>query len=189
MAQTRKVVIVGGSRIPFVRSFTRYRNATNSELVTTVLKSLVDKFQLQGKVLGEIVLGAVIKHSSDWNLARECVLSSGLSADTPAFDLQQACGTSLEAVISVANKIALGQIEVGIGAGTDTNSDAPIGLKRGFSKRLVQTAKAADWKGRIAPWKGISPGDFGLDFPGIIEARTGLSMGQHCEKMAQEWKI
>jgi len=128
MTQIRKVAIVGGNRIPFVRSNTAYSHASNMQMLTAALQGLVQRFNLEGERLGEVAAGAVMKHSKDFNLAREATLDSGLSAQTPAYDVQQACGTGLEAAILVANKIALGQIDSGIAGGTDTASDAPIAL-------------------------------------------------------------
>lgn len=186
---SRKVAIVAGARIPFTKSFTHYHDQTAQDLMTASLKGLVEKMNLQEKRLDDVSLGAVMMRSSDWNFARECVLGSGLSPDTPAYDLRRACGTSLESVIAVANKIALGQAEVGIGAGVDTNSDFAIEFQRSFGKKLFKfnTSKTAQDKA-----KAIF--DFRIDdlkpqFPAVVEPRTGKSMGQHCEMMAQEWQI
>lgn len=146
MTQLRRVAIVGGNRIPFARSNTVYATASNQEMLTSALEGLVERYNLHGERLGEVVAGAVLKHSRDFNLTRECVLGSRLAPETPAYDIQQACGTGLEAAILVANKIALGQIDSGIAGGVDTTSDAPIGSTRAcarFSSR--PTAARATW--------------------------------------------
>lgn len=188
-AQVRKVVVAGGTRIPFCRSNTKYMELSNKHMMTECLKGLVKQFGLEGKLLDEVVLGAVIKHSSDWNLARESVLGSGLSPHTPAFDIQRACGTSLEAALIIGGKIALGQIESGIAAGVDTTSDAPIVYQRAFAKRLLKMATAKTWQDRLKPFLGMNPKELLPDYPNVNEPRTGKSMGQHCELMAQQWKI
>jgi len=157
--------------------------------MTAVLKGLVDKFQLNGVKLGDVSLGAVIKHSRDWNLARECVLGCGLAAETPAFDLQRACGTSLEAAILIGNKIALGQIDAGIAAGTDTISDTPIVYPEEYRRLLLSSFRARSVGARISPWLGLRPRHFKPELPGVVEPRTGLSMGQSTELTAKEWGI
>ena len=138
MAQLRRVAIVGGNRIPFARSNTVYATASNQDMLTSALEGLVERFNLHGVRVGEFAAGAVLKHSRDFNLARECVLGSRLAPETPAYDIQQACGTGLEAAILVANKIALGQIECGIAGGVDTTSDAPIGVHEELRKILLE---------------------------------------------------
>lgn len=138
MTQLRRVAIVGGNRIPFARSNTVYATASNQEMLTSALEGLVERYNLHGERLGEVVAGAVLKHSRDFNLTRECVLGSRLAPETPAYDIQQACGTGLEAAILVANKIALGQIDSGIAGGVDTTSDAPIGVNEGLRKILLE---------------------------------------------------
>ncbi len=185
----RRVAIVGSSRIPFARANTAYAEASNQEMMTAVLSSLVDKFKLQGVRLGDVSLGAVIKHSADWNLARECVLGTELSRETPAFDLQRACGTSLEAAIQIGNKIALGQIDAGIAAGTDSISDAPIVFKEEFREILLRSARGRSTGDKLKPWLGLRPGHLAPDFPGVVEPRTGLSMGESTELTAKEWGI
>src|SRR5689334_18862467 len=132
--KTRRVAILGGNRIPFARSNSAYADASNQEMLTAAIDGLVTRFGLEGERLGEVVAGAVLKHARDFNLTRESVLGSKLSAETPAIDIQQACGTGLQAAIQVANKIALGQIEVGLAGGTDTTSDAPIAVGEGLRK-------------------------------------------------------
>ncbi|MBC86480.1 MAG: acetyl-CoA C-acyltransferase [Bdellovibrionaceae bacterium] len=191
MSEIRRVAIVGGQRIPFCRSSGKYMGISNRELVTHAVNSVVAKYNLSGKEIGEVVLGAVVKHSSDWNLARETVLGTQLHPATPAYDIQQACGTSLESCMLVANKIALGQIDVGIGAGTDTNSDIPVVFKQEFAHRLLRMNKQKSPAGQIKELSGIltHPSELLPKLPGVTEPRTKLSMGQHCELMAKEWNI
>ncbi|MCB0342744.1 MAG: acetyl-CoA C-acetyltransferase [Pseudobdellovibrionaceae bacterium] len=185
----RKVAVVGGTRIPFSRSMSAYMGVSNEDLMTAALQGLVAKFSLKGMTLGEVSLGAVMKHSKDWNLAREVTLSSGLSAHTPAYDVQQACGTSLETSILVANKIALGQIDAGIAGGTDTNSDLPIVFSQRFAHTMLKSFKARSALEKMKVFMSLRPKDLIPVAPGVVEPRTGLSMGQSCEKMAQQWKI
>ena len=185
----RKVAILGGTRIPFARSNGAYATRSNSDMLTATLKGVVDKYQLHGERLGEVAAGAVLKHSRDFNLTRECVLSSGLSPETPAYDLQQACGTSLETVMTVGSKIALGQIESGIGAGVDTASDAPIGVGEGLRKILLEANRARTTGARLAALAKFRPKDLVPLIPGNNEPRTRLSMGAHCEMMAKQWGI
>src|SRR5687768_4624324 len=157
MTQLRKVAVIGGNRIPFVRSNTAYAEASNQEMLTATLKGLVERYKLGGERLGEVVAGAVIKHSRDFNLTRESVLDTGLAPETPAYDVQQACGTGLEAAILVANKIALGQIEVGIAGGTDTTSDAPIGVSEGLRKVLLALNRAKTPRERLLALSDLRP--------------------------------
>lgn len=185
----RPICIIGSNRIPFARSFTQYFGLTNQDLMTAAIQPLVQKFGLNGERIGEVACGAVLKHASDWNLTREVVLGSGLSAETPGYDVVQACGTSLEAAICVGNKIALGQIEVGIAGGMDTNSDLPFVMDRAFNKAMMKMGKAKTWIDRIRPFTELGLQDLKPQMPGVVEPRTHLSMGQSCEKMAQEWEI
>jgi acetyl-CoA C-acetyltransferase len=166
-----------------------YAEKTNLDMLSAALQGVVERFHLDGEQLDEVVAGAVTTHSRDFNLAREAVLSTGLSPLTPGITLQQACGTSLQAALGIAAKIACGQIECGIAAGTDTTSDAPIVYSRKFSRRLVRFGQARNFQQRISALKGFSPGELKPQPPSINELRTGLSMGQHCERMAREWKI
>jgi acetyl-CoA C-acetyltransferase len=189
MTELRKVAVIGGNRIPFVRSNTSYAEASNQEMLTATLKGLVERYKLSGERLGEVVAGAVIKHSRDFNLTRESVLDSGLAPETPAYDVQQACGTGLEAAILVANKIKLGQIESGIAGGTDTTSDAPIGVSEGLRKVLLALNRAKTPKERLLALSELRPQHIVPAIPSNSEPRTGLSMGDHCELMAKEWKI
>lgn len=185
----RKVAIVGGSRIPFARSNGPYSHKSNQEMLTAAFKGVVDKFQLHGEQIGEVAAGAVLKHSRDFNLCRESVLSSGLSAHTPAYDVQMACGTGLQAAINIANKIALGQIESGIAGGTDTTSDAPIAVNDKLRKILLDANRAKTTGQKLAALARIRPAMLAPATPTNGEPRTRMSMGQHCELMAKEWKI
>lgn len=189
MLQGRPVAILGGVRIPFCRRNTAYADIGNLGLSVRVLGGLVETFGLHGHQLGEVAMGAVIRHASDWNLAREAALSSGLSPLTPAITLQRACGTSLDGILAVAGKIATGQIESGIGGGSDTTSDVPIVLGPAFRRRLLAAAAAGNLRGRLAAFKGFSLRELKPDFPGVAEPRTGKSMGQHCEDMAKQWQV
>lgn len=185
----RPVGILGGVRIPFCRNNTAYADVGNLGMSIRTLGALVERFGLHGAQLGEVALGAVLKHSSDWNLGREATLSSGLSPATPGITLQRACGTSLDTIIHIANKIALGQIESGIGGGSDTTSDVPINVSRSLRRRLLDANMARSTGDRLRAFRGFSPRELKPEFPGVGEPRTGKSMGQHCELMAQEWKI
>ncbi|WP_222566038.1 acetyl-CoA C-acetyltransferase [Novilysobacter antarcticus] len=189
MRQTRPVAVLGGVRIPFCRQNTAYADVGNLGMSVRTLGALVEKYGLHGQQLGEVAMGAVIKHSSDWNLGREAALSSGLSPLTPGLTLQRACGTSLDTIVGVANKIAVGQIEAGIGGGSDTTSDVPIVYGSQLRRRLLAAAAARDTKGKLAAFKGFSLRELKPDFPGVAEPRTGKSMGEHCEEMAKEWNI
>jgi len=185
----RRVAIVGGSRIPFCRSNTVYADKSNLDMLSSTIDGVVDRFGLAGQQLDEVMAGAVMTHSRDFNLAREAVLSSKLSPLTPGITLQQACGTSLQAALNLAAKIASGQIDSGIAAGTDTTSDAPIVFGSRFSKRMIKLSQARSIKQRMAALKGFGPSELKPVSPTNGEMRTGLSMGQHCERMAREWKI
>ncbi len=190
MANTIKpVAIVGGLRIPFCRSNSAYAHLSNKQMLSTVLNGMVDKYALGGETLGEVNAGAVITHTRDWNLAREAVLSTKLSPRTPALTMQQACGTSLQAAMMAAGKIASGQIDSAIAAGTDTVSDVPIVFGNKFSKRLVALGKARDLKSKLAVFKGFGPKELAPVPPSVNEPRTLMSMGQHCELMAKTWNI
>lgn len=184
----RRVAIIGGNRIPFARSNGVYFNASNMDMFTATLNGLVERYQLQGQRLGEVVAGAVLKHSRDFNMTRECVLNTQLAPETPAFDLQQACGTGLQAAFLVANKIALGQIEVGIAGGVDTTSDAPIAFGDGLRKALLELNIAKTAAARLKALTKINIKDL-LDAPKNGEPRTGLSMGEHQAITALEWGI
>src|SRR5690242_4495467 len=185
----RRVAIVGGVRIPFARSYTAYAKASNQDMLTAAIRAVVDRFNLQGQRLGDVAAGAVIKHSKDYNLTRECVMSSGLDAHTPGVDLQRACGTSLEAAILIGNKIALGQIEAGMAGGTDSISDSPIVYPRSYQQLLMESYRGRSFGQRLAPFLRLRPRHFKPVFPAVVEPRTGLSMGQSTELMARRWKI
>jgi len=185
----RRVAIVGGVRIPFARSYTAYTTASNQDMLTAAFRALVERYRLQGERLGDVAAGAVIKHSRDYNLVRECVLSSGLDPHTPGLDMQRACGTSLEAAIDVGNKITLGQIDAGIAGGTDSVSDAPIVYPRAYQQLLLASYRGRSAWQRLAPWFGLRPRHFRPVLPAVVEPRTGLSMGQSTEIMAKQWQI
>lgn len=190
MNTIRRVAVIGGNRIPFARSNTVYSHVSNQDMLTATLQGLVDRFNLHGKRLGDVAAGAVMKHSKDFNLVRESVLSTTLSPETPAYDLQQACGTGLEAIMLVANKIALGHIECGIGGGVDTTSDAPIGINEKMRKILLEANRAKTTGQRLSIISKVRPSM--LIKPAIPkngEPRTGFSMGEHAELMAREWGI
>jgi acetyl-CoA C-acetyltransferase len=186
----QRVGVIGGVRIPFCRNNTAYADVGNFGMSVKVLGALVERFGLHGVELGEVALGAVIKHSSEWNLAREALLSSGLAPTTPGITTARACGTSLDNAIIIANKIATGQIEAGIAGGSDTTSDVPIVYSQRLRKRLlaVNRAKTPMEKLKTAV-RGFSLSELKPSFPGVAEPRTGMSMGDHCEKMAKEWHV
>lgn len=185
----RSAYIVGSARIPFFKSMTKYHDVTLQGLMTAALQILVDKQNLGGKVLGDVALGAVITSSANWNLARECVLGTSLDPRTPAYNVQRACGTSLETANQIALKIAFGQVESGIAGGCDSNSDLPILISPSFSRKLLELNNQKDFVSKLQVLGSLRPSDFKLVFPGVTEPRTQLSMGQHCEKMVQEWGI
>ncbi len=185
----RRIAIIGGSRIPFCRSNTLYADQTNLDMLTAAIQGVVDRYGLDGKQIDQVVAGAVTTHSKDWNLAREAVLSTSLSPLTPGITLQQACGTSLQAALMAGGQIAAGQIDCAIVGGTDTTSDAPIVFQRRFAQRLVKLSKARSFGDKLKVFKGFRPGELAPQPPRNSEPRTGLSMGQHCERMAREWAI
>jgi acetyl-CoA C-acetyltransferase len=185
----RRVAIVGGTRIPFARAHGAYANVGNQEMLTAAFRGVVDRYKLQGERLGDVIAGAVIKHSKDYNLVRESVLSTGLSPQTPGLDVQRACGTSLEAAILIGNKIALGQIDAGIAGGVDTISDPPIVYPKSYQQLLLKSYRARTVGQRVGPFFGLRPKHFRPVMPGVVEPRTGLSMGQHCEQMVKTWKV
>jgi acetyl-CoA C-acetyltransferase len=183
---TRRVAIVGGNRIPFARSDSAYSHASNQDMLTAALDGLVDRFGLQDERLGEVAGGAVLKHSRDRDLTRESVLSTRLAPETPAYDVQQACGTGLETTILVANKIALGQIDAGIACGADTTSDAPIALNEQLRATLLEANRQRSTVGKLRALAGVRPGHIVPAIPRNEEPRTGLSMGEHCAIMATD---
>ena len=190
MSETlRRVAIVGGARIPFCRSNTFYAEKSNLDMMTAALEALVERHGLAGRHVDEVTGGAVVMHSRDWNLTREAVLGSGLARSTPGITMMQACGTSLQAGLGIAAKIATGQIETGIAIGSDTTSDPPIVVSKRLAKRLRDvTLKKTIWE-RIKVFKGFSPAELAPVPPSVAEPRTGLGMGEHCELMAKEWGI
>ncbi len=187
--KTRNVYIVGGARIPFMKSMTAYRDVSSEELMTASLKSLVDRYNLEGKTVGDVALGAVMHSSANWNLAREVVQSSGLHPNTPAYNVQRACGTSLENTIQIAHKISSHQIESGIAGGVDSNSDLPIMVSRTFARKLIALNSARTLGEKVKIILGIKPSDLKPVLPAVVEPRTGKSMGEHCELMVKEWNI
>ena len=190
MTQTlRKVAIVGSARIPFCRSNTLYADLSNLDMLTTTLNGLVDKYKLSGAHIDEVIGGAVVSHSKDWNLAREAVLGTKLAPSTPGITLQQACGTSLQAAMIIAAKIASGQIESGIACGSDTTSDPPIVFSKKMAGRLLAAQNARSFGQRFGAFKGFKLKELAPVPPSTGEPRTGMAMGQHTELMAQEWHI
>jgi len=185
----RDAYVLGGNRIPFARAGGKYTGASNQDMFTAALEGLVARYGLQGERLGEVVGGAVLKHSRDFNLVRESVLGSSLSPQTPAFDLQQACATGLEAVVTVSNKIRLGQIESGVAGGSDTVSDAPIAVSEGLRKALLKASHAKTFGARLKALASVRPGDLAPSTPSTGEPRTGLSMGEHQAITTAEWGI
>jgi acetyl-CoA C-acetyltransferase len=185
----RRVAVLGGARIPFARANGAYMEAGNQDMLTAAMKALVEKYDLKNQKLGEVAAGAVIKHSRDWNLARESALGSGLAPATPAYDLQRACGTSLSALAQLANRIAQGEIDSGLAGGADSASDIPLSYSPGLQRAVLSLARNKSWTGKVASIGHLRPRDLAPKAPGIAEPRTGLSMGQHCEEMAKEWAI
>ena len=188
-SSSRRAAVLGGNRIPFARANGAYGRASNQDMFTAALDGLVARHGLAGERLGEVAGGAVLKHSRDFNLTRESVLGSALSPTTPAYDVQQACGTGLETAILVANKIALGQIESGVAGGVDTASDAPIAVSEGLRQALLKINRATTPLQRARALTGLRPGDLIPDPPRNLELRTGLSMGEHMAITAKEWGI
>jgi acetyl-CoA C-acetyltransferase len=188
-ASPRRVAIVGGVRIPFARGNGAYAQVGNQEMLTAALRGVVDRFGLRGQCIDDVAAGAVMKHSSQWNLTREAVLGCGLAAETPGLDLQRACGTSLEAAILLGNKIALGQIDCAIAGGVDTVSDPPVVFPRSFQQLLLRSYRGRTTGARLKPWLGLRPKNFKPVLPGVTEPRTGLSMGESTELMVKTWGI
>jgi acetyl-CoA C-acetyltransferase len=187
--KARPAAVLGGNRIPFARSNGPYAAASNQDMLTATLDGLVSRFNLQGERLGEVAAGAVLKHSRDFNLTRECVLGSRLASETPTYDVQQACDTGIEATILVANKIALGQIDSGVAGGVDTTSDAPIEVNDDLRRVLLEANAAKSFGQRAKALAGLRPGQVMPEIPRNQEPRTGLSMGGHTAVMAEEWDI
>ncbi|GFZ75739.1 acetyl-CoA acetyltransferase [Pseudohongiella nitratireducens] len=187
--KVRKVVIAGSARIPFCRSNTFYAELSNLDMLSDTLQQLSKRCNLAGKKIDDVVAGAVTTHSKDFNLTREAILSTDLSPATPGTTLQMACGTSLQAALMIAGRIASGDIDCGIAAGTDTASDAPVVFPRKFARRMIKLSQACSLKDRLKTLSGFSLKELTPKAPVNAEPRTGLSMGQHCELMAREWGI
>jgi acetyl-CoA C-acetyltransferase len=188
-ADVRRVAVLGGNRIPFARSNSAYAHASNQDMLIAALNGLIDRFNLQGERLGEVAAGAVLKHPRDRDLTREAVLGSRLAPETPAYDIQQACGTGLEAVVLVANKIALGQIDSGIAGGVDTTSDAPLSINEDLRQIMLDVNRTPSTAGRLKLLGRLRPRQVVPEIPRNSEPRTGLSMGEHCAIMASDWNI
>ena len=189
MRTPTKVAILGGARIPFARQNTAYVETSNIDMLTAALAGIVHRFGLKDHRLGEVVGGAVLKHSRDANISREASLSCGLSPQTPAYDVQQACATSLEACILVGNKIALGQIEAGIACGVDSASDLPLAVDEKLRRLILRLQRTKTLVEKVILLSGLRPSMLAPSIPGVNERRTGLSMGEHCELMVKEWHI
>src|SRR5947209_7023898 len=185
----RRVAVLGGIRLPFARQNGPYARASNQDMLTATLDALVEKFNLEGEVLDEVAGGAVLKHSRDFNLTRECVLGSKLAAETPAYDVQQACGTGLETAILIGNKIALDQVRCGIAAGVDTTSDAPIAINEDLREILLEVYRSKSTTDRLKALAKVRPQHIVPETPRNAEPRTGLSMGEHAAIMAKDWGI
>src|SRR6201996_5839452 len=185
----RRVAIIGGVRIPFARAHGAYAKASNQDMLTAAFRGVVDRFNLSGIRLGDVAAGAVIKHTKDYNLTRESLLSAGLHPQTPGVDLQRACGTSLEAAIMIGNKIALGQIDAGIAGGTDSISDAPMVYPRAYQQLLLESYRGRSAWQRLSPFLKLRPRHFKPVLPAVVEPRTGKSMGQSAEVMARDWQV
>lgn len=185
----RRVAVIGGVRIPFCRSNTFYADLTNLDMMTGALNALVDRYNLKGEHIDEVTGGAVVTHSKDWNLAREAVLGTRLAPSTPGITMMQACGTSLQGALGSAAKIATGEIDCAIAAGSDTTSDAPIVVSKKLAQRLTKASLQKTTMDRLKQFKGFSPAELVPKPPNVAEPRTGLSMGEHCELMAQVWDI
>lgn len=189
VSEVKRVAVIGGNRIPFTRSDRQYSHASNQEMLAASIQGLVERYNLQGKEIGEVAAGAVIKHSRDFNLTRESVLDTDLAPETPACDLQQACGTGLQAVTYIANKIALGQIDCGIAGGTDTTSDAPIAVSEKLRKILLDANRGKTMGDKLKQITRIRPSHFAPLIPTNGEPRTKMSMGDHAQITAHEWNI
>ena len=185
----RRVAVVGGVRIPFCRSNTFYADLSNLEMMTGALNALVDRYNLKGQHIDEVVGGAVVTHSRDFNLTREAVLGTRLAASTPGITIMQACGTSLQGALGSAAKIASGEIDCAIAVGSDTTSDAPIVVSKKLAQRLTKASQQKSTLDKLKVFQGFSPSELVPQPPSVAEPRTGLTMGEHCELMAQVWDI
>lgn len=189
MSGIRPVYVIGGQRIPFAKSMTHYMGHSTQDLLTAALKALVDQYGLKGRMVGDVAMGAIMQNPKDWNLTRECVIGAGLHPHTPGYNVQRACGTGLETAWQIANKIALGHISEGIAGGVDTNSDLPITVSPGLKKALLKMNSAKTFGDKIKVLTTLRPKDLLPALPAVVEPRTGMSMGQHCEQMVKHWKI
>ena len=189
MAELRRIAIVGSARIPFTRAYTGYAEESNLSMLAAALAGLADKFGLRGERVGEVMGGAVISHSRDFNLAREAALDAGLAPRTPGTSVQIACGTSLQAALALGAKIATGEIDSAIACGSDTVSDSPIVFGTKFQHRLVALNRARSLGEKLKALRGFTMGELTPVAPSTQEPRTGLSMGEHCELMARRWEI
>lgn len=187
--QTRPVYIAGSIRTPFFKSMTKYTHVEARELILTAVQGLVTKMKLDGKILGDVAIGSLVNLGNNWDLARECVLATTLDPHTPGYNVQRACGTSLDTTLQIALRISNYQINEGISGGVDTNSDMPLMFTREMSQKLLALNNAKTFSEKLKIITTIRPNDFKPKFPSVSERRTGLSMGEHCEKMVQEWKI
>ena len=185
----RRVAVVGGLRLPFARAYGAYGQVGNQDMLTETFRSIVERYKLTNLRLGDVIAGAVIKHSRDYDLVRECVLSSGLDPQTPGLNVQRACGTSLEAAILLGNKIALGQVDAGLAGGVDSISDPPIVYPQAYQQLLLKSYLGRSLGQRVAPFLGLRPHHFKPVMPSVVEPRTGLSMGQSTELMVKRWNI
>jgi len=185
----RRVAVIGGVRIPFCRSNTFYADLSNLDMMTGALNALVDRYNLKGQHIDEVVGGAIVTHSKDFNLTREAVLGTRLAASTPGITIMQACGTSLQSALGSAAKIATGEIDCAIAVGSDTTSDAPIVVSKKLAQRLTKAAQQKTTLDKLKVFQGFSPGELVPQAPSVAEPRTGLTMGEHCELMAQVWDI
>ena len=185
----RRVAVIGGVRIPFCRSNTFYADLSNLDMMTGALNALIDRYNLKGQHIDEVVGGAVVTHSKDFNLTREAVLGTRLAASTPGITIMQACGTSLQGALGSAAKIAAGEIDSAIAVGSDTTSDAPIVVSKKLAQRLTKAAQQKTTLDKLKVFQGFSPGELAPQAPSVAEPRTGLTMGEHCELMAQVWDI
>jgi acetyl-CoA C-acetyltransferase len=188
-ARIRRVAVIGGNRVPFARANRAYADVSNQEMLTAAIDGLVDRFDLRGERIGEVAAGAVLKHSRDFNLAREAVLGSRLSPETPAYDVQQACDTGIQSAVAVADKIAVGAIDAGIAGGVDSASDAPIAVSEGMRKIVLEASRAKSVKDRLAAFAKLRPAHLAPSPPRNVEPRTGLSMGEHAALTAVEWDV
>ncbi len=186
---TRPVYIAGGARTPFVKSMTDYSDVSTQALMTAALQALVSHLHLDGKIMGDVALGALMNGPANWNLARECVLGTTLDPHSPAYNVQRACGTSLETTLQIALKISNKQIDHGIAGGVDTNSDMTLFLKSSFAAKLLKIRKEKSFLEKMRTALKLRPADFRIEAPAVVEPRTHLSMGEHCEKMVKEWDI